>query len=72
MIIPMWVDGNKDVVLVKWLKSQTNTSAFMRFVLYEKMNEIQGNIEKNQGNVVNLKEKVDKIDDDFMNSIENL
>jgi hypothetical protein len=61
MIIPVYVDENKDKELIKWLSEQTNRSAFIRYVLYERMNGYISRIEK-----------VEKIDSEIFNSIENL
>jgi hypothetical protein len=63
MIIPMWVDEKKDKRLIDWLNSKTNRSAFMRLVLYDKM---EGN------RVSNVGVYDDKVEDDFMRCIENL
>jgi hypothetical protein len=61
MIIPVYVDENKDKELIKWLSEQTNRSAFIRYVLYEKMNGYTNRIEK-----------VERIENEIFDSIENL
>jgi hypothetical protein len=61
MIIPIYVDINKDKELIKWLSEQTNRSAFIRYVLYEKMN-----------GYTSRTEKVERIENEIFDSIENL
>lgn len=39
MILPLYVDKDKDSNLIEWLNSKTNRSSFIRLVLYEKMKE---------------------------------
>jgi hypothetical protein len=68
MIIPLWVDENKDKRLIGWLNEQTNRSAFIRFILYEKMEGNVKYIEKSE----KIYEKSVEIDDNLINCIENL
>lgn len=78
MIIPVYVDEKKDAELVRWLSEQTNRSAYVRFVLYEKMkrngefSDISGNYFKNSENILKKEEKNIEIKDDFMKCIGNL
>jgi DNA transposition AAA+ family ATPase len=63
MIIPVWVDKNKDAELIRWLGCKTNRSAFVRLVLYERMGEMnRGKSSSGNGD----------IDEDILKSIENL
>jgi hypothetical protein len=41
VIIPLWVDEKKDAALIKWLTKQTNRSAFIRCVLYDRMDGVK-------------------------------
>jgi hypothetical protein len=71
MIIPVYVDEKKDAELLKWLNEQTNRSAFVRFVLYEKMKN--GRVfSENIENIFKNHEKSAEIEDSFINSIGNL
>lgn len=64
MIIPLWVNEDKDKELIDWLNTKTNKSAVIREVLYS---YIKG-IGFNNSNLVN---KETEIDDNFMNSLKS-
>lgn len=88
MIISLWVDSEKDEKLIEWLRGKTNRSAFIRFVLYEKMNGISGfseigennknfnenerNFIENQGKFKGCEDNEIEIEDGFLNCIDRL
>jgi hypothetical protein len=65
MIIPVVMDENKDRELINWLNSKNNRSAFIRYVLYEKM---EGNVVKIDKN----NEISEEIEDNLLSCIEGL
>jgi predicted ribosome quality control (RQC) complex YloA/Tae2 family protein len=65
MIIPVVMDENKDRELINWLSSKNNRSAFIRYVLYVKM----------EGNVVKIDKNnqiSEEIEDNLLSCIEGL
>jgi hypothetical protein len=40
MIIPVWVDPNKDRRLIDWLNSKTNKSASIREIIYSYIDRV--------------------------------
>jgi hypothetical protein len=65
MIIPVVMDDKKDGMLIDWLNSKNNRSAFIRYVLYEKMEGNSVKIEKNN-------EISEEINDNLLSCIKGL
>jgi 2-phospho-L-lactate guanylyltransferase (CobY/MobA/RfbA family) len=47
MIIPLYVDKNKDSRLIEFLDNQTNRSAFVRLLIYQYIDKINISIPVN-------------------------
>jgi hypothetical protein len=70
MIIPVWVDEKKDKKLIEWLGEKTNRSAFIRFVLYEKMHENEAKYEKIPRNIEENSKESEEINKNLIGCID--